>query len=114
MSQIVSHKLRKHDLKANGVQISVRDSDLTVKQFQAQLSIPTQCFGDISEKAYELFTSNYNWNKNVRSITVRAINLSDYSEPVQLDLMQDYSSHEKLDNAEEAIEKIRNKICHYR
>lgn len=109
MSQIVSHKLRKHDLKANGVQISVRDSDLTVKQFQAQLSIPTQCFGDISEKAYELFTSNYNWNKNVRSITVRAINLSDYSEPVQLDLMQDYSSHEKLDNAEEAIEKIRNK-----
>lgn len=109
MSQIVSHKLRKHDLKANAVQISVRDSDLTVKQFQAQLSIPTQCFGDISEKAYELFTSNYNWNKNVRSITVRAINLSDYSEPVQLDLMQDYSSHEKLDNAEEAIEKIRNK-----
>ena len=109
MSQIVSHKLRKHDLKANGVQISVRDSDLTVKQFQAQLSIPTQCFSDISEKAYELFTSNYNWNKNVRSITVRAINLSDYSEPVQLDLMQDYSSHEKLDNAEEAIEKIRNK-----
>lgn len=109
MSQIVSHKLRKHDLKANGVQISVKDSDLTVKQFQAQLSIPTQCFGDISEKAYELFTSNYNWNKNVRSITVRAINLSDYSEPVQLDLMQDYSSHEKLDNAEEAIEKIRNK-----
>ena len=109
MSQIVSHKLRKHDLKATGVQISVRDSDLTVKQFQAQLSIPTQCFGDISEKAYELFTSNYNWNKNVRSITVRAINLSDYSEPVQLDLMQDYSSHEKLDNAEEAIEKIRNK-----
>ncbi len=109
MSQIVSHKLRKHNLKANGVQISVRNSDLMVKQFQAQLYIPTQCFSDIAEKAYKLFISNYNWNKNVRSVTVRAINLSDYSEPVQLDLMQDYSSHEKLDNAEEAIEKIRNK-----
>lgn len=109
MSQIVSHKLRKHNLKANGVQISVRDSDLTIKQFQTQLSIPTQCFGDIAEKAYELFVSGYKWNKNVRSVTVRAINLSEYSEPVQLDLMQDYFSHEKLDNAEEAIEKIRNK-----
>lgn len=109
MSQIVSHKLRNHNLKANGVQLSVRDADLKVKQFQTQLNMPTQCFSDIAEKAYELFRSNYNWQKNIRSVTVRAINLSDFNEPVQLDLMQDYSSHKKLDSAEEAIEKIRNK-----
>jgi len=109
MSQIVSHKLRNHNLKANGVQLSVRDADLKVKQFQTQLNMPTQCFSDIAEKAYELFRSNYSWQKNIRSVTVRAINLSDFNEPVQLDLMQDYSSHEKLDSAEEAIEKIRNK-----
>ncbi len=109
MSQNVSHKLRKHSLKAGGVQISVKDSNLTVKQFQSPLAIPSQCFMDIAEKAFELFADNYNWNNNVRSITVRAINLSDDSEPVQLDFLQDYTAHEKLNNAEEAIEKIRNK-----
>lgn len=109
MSQVVSHKLRKHNLKAGGIQISVRDSTFEIKQFQTTLSLSTQCFGVISEKAFELFTNNYNWYNNVRSVTVRAINLSDCEEPVQLDLMQDYNAHEKLGNAEEAIEKIRNK-----
>ncbi len=109
MSQIVSHKLRKHNLKACGVQLSVKDSNLTVKQFQAPLSLPSQCFGDISKKAFELFTQNYSWYNNVRSITVRAINLTDCNEPVQIDFLQDHSAHEKLDSAEEAIEKIRNK-----
>ena len=109
MSQIVSHKLRKNGLKACGVQLSVKDSNLSVKQFQAPLPIPTQCFYFIAEKAFELFVHNYYWNNNVRSVTVRAINLSEYEEPEQLDMLQDYNTHEKINNAEEAIEKIRNK-----
>ncbi len=109
MSQIVSHKLRKHSLKAGGVQLSIRDSNFAVKQFQAPLALPSQCFGEIAEKAFQLFTANYNWYSNVRSVTVRAINLSDFEEPVQLDFIQDYTAHEKLDSAESAIEKIRNK-----
>ncbi len=109
MAQIVSHKLRKHGLKACGVQLSIKDSNLSVKQFQAPLSIPSQCFGVIAEKAYELFITNYTWHDKVRSVTVRAINLTDYYEPLQLDFTQDYNAHEKLDNAEEAMEKIRKK-----
>ena len=109
MSQIVSHKLRKYSLKASGVQISIKDSNLAVKQFQAPLPVTTQCFGVIAEKAFELFVTNYNWYNKVRSVTVRAINLCDYEEPVQLDFMQDYSAYEKLDSAEEAMERIRKK-----
>lgn len=109
MSQIVSHKLRKNNLWANGVQLSVKDSNFTTKQYQAILPLPTQCFSDISKKAFELFLSNYIWHSNVRSVTVRVINLTDYNEPIQIDILQDYRTHEKLDNAEEAIEKIRNK-----
>lgn len=109
MAQIVSHKLRKHSLKANGVQLAIKDSNLAVKQFQIPLPVATQCFGVITEKAFELFITNYNWYSPVRSVTVRAINLTDCEEPVQLDFMQDYNAYEKLDNAEEAIEKIRKK-----
>ena len=109
MSEIVAHKLRKHGLKASGVQLSVKDCNLAVKQYQAPLPFSTQCFGDIAEKAYELFTANYCWLNKVRSVTVRAINLSEENEPAQLDFMMDYSVQEKRENAEAAIEKIRSK-----
>ncbi len=109
LSQIVAHQLRKHSLSATAVQLTIKDKNLFVKQYQAPLSFSTQCFGDISEKAYELFISNYDWHDKVRSVTVRAINLTDNCDPVQLDFLTDYSEHEKRDNAENAIEKIRNK-----
>lgn len=109
LSQTVSHQLRKNSLCAGGVQLSIKDNNLFVKQYQAPLSFPTQCFGDISEKAFELFITNYSWNNRVRSVTVRAINLSDSDEPRQLDFMTDYAAHNKRDSAEEAMEKIRKK-----
>ena len=58
---------------------------------------------------FELFLKNYNWTKDVRSVTVRAINLTEINEPAQLDFIMDYTSKEKRENAEEAIEKIRKK-----
>lgn len=109
LSQIVAHQLRKHSLKATAVQLSVKDKNLFVKQFQAPLSFSTQCFGDIAGKAFELFTENYDWHDKVRAVTVRAINLTDDNEPEQLDFMLDYTTHEKRDNVENAIEKIRKK-----
>ncbi len=109
LSQEVSHQLRKHSLKANSVQISIKDKNLSVKQFQAPLPSSTQCFWNISEKAAELFALNYCWKEPVRAITVRAINLSDDSEAEQLDFLCDYTSQEKRNNAENAIELIRNK-----
>lgn len=109
LSQIVSHKLRKNAMCANGVQLTIKDNNLFIKQYQSPLPFSTQCFGDISKKAFELFTSNYNWNNKVRSVTVRAINLTDNETPSQLDLFTDYTENIKRDNAEEAMEKIRKK-----
>lgn len=109
LSQEISHQLRKQSLKANSIQISVKDKNLSVKQFQAPLPSPTQCFWDISEKAAELFKLNYFWKEPVRAVTVRAINLSDDNEAEQLDFLSDYTSQEKRNNAENAIELIRSK-----
>lgn len=109
LSQEVAHQLRKHSLKANSVQLSVKDKNLFVKQFQAALNSPTKCFWDISEKAFELFVSNYDWHDKIRAITVRAINLSDDDEPEQMDFFCDSVTKEKRNNAECAIELIRSK-----
>ncbi len=109
LSQIVAHQLRKHSLRATAVQLSIKDKNLFTKQYQAPLDIATQSFWDISEKALELFTGNYDWHDKIRAVTVRAINLTDCSEPEQLDFLFDYSAHNKRDDAENAIEKIRKK-----
>ena len=109
LSQIVSHQLRKHSLRATSVQLSVKDKNLCVKQYQTPLKLPTQCFGDIESKAFELFADNYSWREKVRAVTVRAINLTDGNEPEQLDFLMDYSAQEKRESAEEAMEKIRKK-----
>ncbi len=109
LSQRVSHQLRKYSLKSSSVQLSVKDNNLKLKQFQASLTIPTQSFWDISEKAIELFNANYNWHNPVRAITVRAINLSDINASEQLDFLCDYTAKEKRENVENAIESIRNK-----
>lgn len=109
LSQTVAHQLRKHNLCANAVQLSIKDRNLFVKQFQAPLLVSTQSFWEISEKAFILFTDNYDWHDKIRAVTVRAINLSDNAEPEQLDFLCDYSAHNKRDNAEAAIETIRKK-----
>ncbi len=109
LSQTVAHQLRKHNLCANAVQLSIKDRNLFVKQFQAPLLVSTQSFWEISEKAFILFTDNYDWHDKIRAVTVRAINLSDNTEPEQLDFLCDCSAHNKRDNAETAIETIRKK-----
>lgn len=109
LSQTVAHQLRKHNLCANAIQLSIKDRNLFVKQFQAPLLVSTQSFWEISEKAFILFTDNYDWHDKIRAVTVRAINLSYSTEPEQLDFLCDYSAHNKRDNAETAIETIRKK-----
>lgn len=109
LSQRVSHQLRAHSLSATAIQVSVKDNTLNVKQFQSPLAAATQSFWDICEKADEIFTTEYCWKNPVRAITVRAINLIESDRPEQLDFFQNYSVNKKRNNAETAIEAIRNK-----
>ncbi len=110
LSQDIGKKLRRHGLSAGGIQISVRDKNLTVRQFQASLGFLTQNFTDIYENAYKLFLKSYDWHDSIRSLTVRAINLTDNSCPEQLDLLSDFSRREKVASAEIAMENIRRKF----
>lgn len=109
LSQDVSHRLRKYGLMANSVQITVRDKDLAIKQFQCPLNITTQSFAEIAEMGMKLFRENWHWEKPVRSLTIRAINLSDATEAIQLNIGADFAKHERQEKIETAIEKIRTR-----
>lgn len=110
LSQDIGHKLRMHSLEATGVQISIRDNTLLFKQYQGPLELATQSPMEIALKSRELFHKNYRWVGNVRSVTVRAINLIPKGQPLQLNLYVDNERRERKIRLEDTIEEIRKRF----
>jgi DNA polymerase-4 len=110
LAQDVGHRLRENELAGRGVQIAVKDKTLDARQYQAPLHFPTRSPLEIAQTAFALFRSHYHWEKPVRALTVRAINLVSERDPVQMDLFNDWAKREKRDAAEEAVEEIRRRF----
>lgn len=110
LSQDIGHKLRVHELCAQGIQITVKDNGLSYKQHQAQLNASTQSPMEIALKARSLFEDNYQWNTPIRAITVRTINLVPKSLPEQLNIFDDPFKRERRERLEDVIEDIRSRF----
>lgn len=106
LSETVGKKLRSNRLAATGIQISVRDSNFKNYDFQCILPTPTQSSLAISRQAYSLFSKKYNWAHDIRSISVRAINLVPYGSPYQLDLWGSSLKTNKLETIENTMDKL--------
>lgn len=109
LSQDIGHKLRVHELRARGVQITVKNSELSYRQYQAPLLYSTQSPKEIAALARQLFERNYQWSMNVRAVTVRAINLVPNSTPTQLDLFDDAEKRERRYRIEDVVDQIRGR-----
>lgn len=110
LSQNVSRQLKENNLEATAVQIGIRDNQLMTKQFQKSTDFSTQSATEIARTAIELFNKNYTWNYDVRAVTVRAINLQNAGSPYQMDLLTDYSQHERQKKIDDTVLAIRNKF----
>ncbi len=110
LSQNVSKRLREAGLSAGGVQISVKDNKLLSRQFQCEIPFLTQSATEIAQTAIDLFSKNYNWNYDVRAVSVRAINLKNETEPVQLSFYDDYRKHEKQKKIDDAVMDLRRRF----
>ncbi len=110
LTQDIAHKLRLHGLEAQGVQITVRDASLFIKQYQGKLELPTQSAVEIATKARALFHKQYAWNGSVRSVTVRAIGLVAKGEPEQMSLYIDHKRRDRRMKVEDTVEEIRNRF----
>lgn len=109
LAQKVSHRLHENEFCANGVQITVRDTDLISRQFQTGLRFPTQSGRTLAEKATELFEASYHWHRYVRSLTVRAIDLQSTREVEQLCFLEDYAEHDRAERLDQALYELRNR-----
>ena len=106
LAQDVSHRLRENYAMAGGIQLSIRDSALSWRQFQHALSFPTQSWKKLAEAAFKLYALNYQENKPIRALTVTAISLMSKNEPRQIDIFTNADRLIKQERAEMAVEAI--------
>ncbi|MFI3228364.1 MAG: DNA polymerase IV [Clostridia bacterium] len=110
LSQDVSKRLRRQGLFAKTVGLSIKDNKLRTVQWQVSLEKTSQSFNEITDSAYNLFTSHYSWQNYVRAVSVRTTNLQKEPENVQLDLFLQNKSLEKKDKLEIAMQDIRDRF----
>ncbi len=109
LSQNVCERLRKHNMYASGVCISIKTSDFQTFEFQKQLEQNIFSAVPLCKAGYELFLENYNWRKNLRSVGIRAISLKKTDEITQMNLFEDTLKKEKLENLDKTMDNLRNK-----
>ena len=107
LCQDIGHRLYVFNKKATGIAIAIRDKNLFTKQWQCGLPVSTQSPSVIAKEAFSLFLHNYDWTHPIRSITVRAINLTSLDTPCQLDLFSDPVKVAKAESLDKTIEDLR-------
>ncbi len=110
LSQEIGHKLRIHELCASGVAICVRDNELRFQQWQQQFSVATNSASYIAKTAFELFNRSYRWQNDIRSVTVRAINLIPQGMPQQLDFFSNVEKLDKMERIDLVVDNIRQRF----
>lgn len=110
LAQDVQHRLRKHELAAQGVQITVKDNDLDYRQYQVPLPFPTQSPLDLASAGFDLFRQRYMWHKPVRALTIRGINLIPINQPLQLDIFNDAERRERRRALDNAVDDLRSRF----
>lgn len=110
LSESVSARLRENNFACNVVEISVRDNELYSFTRQKKISNPTDITNEIAETALALFRENYKWEKPIRSIGVRASDLTNPCCATQLSLFVDEAYRDKLRRADRTVDEIRRRF----
>ncbi len=109
LAESISEKLRKCSLLCGTMQIHIRDSMLITTEHQVKLSNPTRLASELAAVGMELFRRSWKWQRQVRSIGIRACELMSDSECVQLSFEYDYKKAMKLERLETSVDGIRAK-----
>lgn len=112
LCESVSSRMREYGFVCNTVQIGVRDNELHSYERQGKLSYPNRTAKVLFEKAFALYKQNHTSGKPVRSLSVRACQLS-LIENEQLSLLPDISAIQKQETIERAIDNIRSRFGHF-
>lgn len=113
LAESVSARLRENHFVGDVIEISVRDNELHSFARQRKVSMPTNITSEIGSYAMQIFKENYNWNKPIRSIGVRVVDLMTDTVPVQLDLFNNQEHRERQHKMDLAVDEIRRRFGYY-
>lgn len=110
LSQDVGHRLRVHGLMARGVQVWIREKDLSGMQFQCKLPFRTQLPSEITAAGFRLFQERYHWDQKVRAVCIRATDLVPKDEAEQMSIFIDNEKRDRRERLEDTIEELRGRF----
>lgn len=112
LSETVSTRLRKENLRGRTVCISMKNTDFEHTERQQSLSGPVCSGKDLLDAS--LFLLQKNWHpgksKPLRALGIRVTNLTDRDYPTQISLFDDESSCSKYEKLDRAIDHIRERF----
>ena len=111
LSDTVATRLRKHKMKAFGVKVDIKNTELKIISRQQQLENPTNLAETISDTALEIIKKSWNLREPIRMLTVTAINLCNENQAMQLSLFASENIFsEKGEKIERTMDDIREKF----
>lgn len=113
LSESVAARLRENGFRCRTVEISIRDNELFSFTRQCKLNNVTNITEEIAKATYQLFKSNYDWRKPIRSIGVQGTDLVNDNYWEQIDLFSDIHFREKQMRMDEAVDDIRRRFGFY-
>ncbi|MDR1131852.1 MAG: DNA polymerase IV [Oscillospiraceae bacterium] len=109
LSESVAYRLRKHQKKCYGVQLSIKDPELKVIDRQAQLQNPTNLAKSIFETAMAILERSWKIGKPIRLLTVTAISLTDESDGGQMTLFDDGADTSRQEALERSLDMLKRR-----
>jgi len=113
LCESVASRLRKHGFLCKGVQISVRDNQLSSFERQCKLERPSALSYDLCEAAMNLFNKNYNWKYPIRGIGVRGIDLISADSAVQLALLEYEERRRNREKLDSVVDDLRRRFGYF-
>lgn len=112
LTESVAMRTREAGFKCKTFAISVRDKNLLSFTRQQKLENPTNITTEMAEAAISLFRKNYNFNERsaIRSLGVRAMNLTPEKVPLQLSIFTDEEKRIKQENLDKTIDSLRHRF----
>jgi len=106
----VESSLRNKRVMAYSCSLGVKDTELKVKEYQLTLLEPTQSAYSIARELFKLFKKRYNWDRNIRALTVRAVKLTSEDSQYQMSMFDSTEKAEKRERVEKATFELESKF----
>ena len=110
LSDTVAGRLRKYEMKCQGLKVDIKDPMFKTISRQKQLPLATNLADEIGSGALELIGKSWNMKDPIRMLTITGIGLTDEQEAEQLSIFAlDQKDRGRSETIERTLDNIRQK-----